>query len=353
VRTSKEALTDALTGLGNRRKLVDDLGRELPLATPVQPLGVLLCDLDGFKLYNDAFGHPAGDALLARLGHRLRAAIGEDGSVYRLGGDEFCVVARLGLEGIEPLAQRMIEALTECGDGFDVGASYGGVVATGDLKTVEAALRAADQRLYANKSTGRRSAARQAADALLQALHERQPEMHDHLHGVGDLVAAVGARMGLAGDELDLLRQAGELHDLGKVAIPDSILSKPGPLDDEEWVFVRQHPVVGERIISAAPALAQVAKLVRASHERFDGSGYPDGRIGEEIPFGARIIAVCDANDAMIGPRPYRLGMSEELALDELRRCAGEQFDPAIVEVFCALRAEQRSESGLQRSASR
>ena len=353
VSTSRDALTDALTGLGNRRKLVDDLARELPGATPAQPLGVLLCDLDGFKLYNDAFGHPAGDALLARLGHRLDAAVGEAGAAYRLGGDEFCVIARLGSEGIEPLAQRTIEALSERGDGFDVGTSYGGVVATGDLKTVEAALRAADQRLYASKSGGRRSAARQAADALLQALHERQPELDDHLHGVGDLVAAVGDRMGLAGNELDLLRQAGELHDLGKVAIPDSILSKPGPLDDEEWTFVRQHPVVGDRIISAAPALAQVGKLVRASHERFDGSGYPDGRAGEEIPLGARIIAVCDAYDAMSGPRPYRLGMSEEVALDELRRCAGEQFDPKIVEVFCALRAEQRADSQLQRSASR
>ena len=343
--TSKEALTDALTGLGNRRKLVGDLERELPLSTPARPLGVLICDLDGFKLYNDAFGHPAGDALLARLGLRLDEAIGDDGSVYRLGGDEFCVIARLGVGGIEPMASRMIEALSECGDGFDVGASYGGIVAAGELTSVEAALRAADQLLYAGKSTGRRSAARQAADALLQTLHECQPELHDHLHGVGDLVTVVGERMGLAGDELDLLRHAGELHDLGKVAIPDSILSKPGPLDAKEWEFVRQHPLVGERIIAAAPALAQVGKLVRASHERFDGAGYPDGRAGEEIPLGARIIAVCDAYDAMIGPRPYRLGMSEELALDELRRCAGEQFDPAIVEVFCDLRAEERAEA--------
>jgi diguanylate cyclase (GGDEF)-like protein len=345
VRTSKEALTDALTGLGNRRKLIADLGRELPGASPERPLGVLLCDLDGFKLYNDAFGHPAGDALLARLGRRLDEVIGSAGSVYRLGGDEFCVVVPLADDGIDEIAAVTVAALSERGDGFDVGASYGGVVAAGDVKTVEAALRAADQRLYASKSSGRRSAARQAADALLQALHERQPELDDHLHGVGDLVEAVGERLGLSGDELDLLRQAGELHDLGKVAIPDSILSKPGPLDDEEWVFVRQHPVVGERIISAAPALAQVAKLVRASHERFDGSGYPDGRVGEDIPLGARIIAVCDAYDAMIGPRPYRLGMSEEVALAELRRCAGEQFDPTIVEVFCEVRALERAEA--------
>jgi diguanylate cyclase (GGDEF)-like protein len=342
VRTSKEAVTDALTGLGNRRKLVADLTRELPLATPARPVGLLICDLDGFKLYNDAFGHPAGDALLARLGHRLYEAIGATGAVYRLGGDEFCVVAPLGTEGIEPLAARTLEALSERGDGFDVGASYGGVIADGELSTVEAALRGADQRLYASKPSGRRSAARQAADALLQALHERQPDLEDHLHGVGDLVAAVGKRMGMAGDELDLLRQAGELHDLGKVAIPDSILCKPGPLDEQEWVFVRQHPVVGQRIISAAPALAQVGKLVRSSHERFDGTGYPDGKAGDEIPLGARIIAVCDAYDAMIGPRPYRLGMSEEVAIAEIRRCAGEQFDPAIVDVFCDVRALDR-----------
>jgi diguanylate cyclase (GGDEF)-like protein len=340
VRTSKDAITDALTGLGNRRKLIADLEQQLPLASPERPLAVLLCDLDGFKLYNDAFGHPAGDALLARLGHRLQHAVSLTGAAYRLGGDEFCVVAPLGDVGLESLAAATLKSLSERGDGFDVGCSYGAVVATGDVKAADDALRAADQLLYASKSSGRRSAGRQAADALLQALHERQPELDDHLHGVGDLATGVGERLGLSIEELDLLRQAAELHDLGKVAIPDSILSKPDSLDPDEWEFVRQHPLVGERIISAAPALAQVGKLVRASHERFDGAGYPDGKAGDEIPLGARIIAVCDAYDAMIGPRPYRLGMSEEVALDELRRCSGEQFDPEIVEVFCALRAD-------------
>jgi diguanylate cyclase (GGDEF)-like protein len=351
VRTSKDAVTDALTGLGNRRKLMADLAQQLPVASPERPLAVLLCDLDGFKLYNDAFGHPAGDALLARLGHRLQQAVNVKGAAYRLGGDEFCVVAPLGDVGLEFLAAVTLKALSERGDGFDVGCSYGAVVASGDVKRADEALRAADQLLYASKSSGRRSAGRQATDALLQALHERQPELYDHLHGVGDLATSVGERLGLSVEELDLLRQAAELHDLGKVAIPDSILSKPDSLDPDEWEFVRQHPLVGERIIAAAPALAQVGKLVRASHERFDGAGYPDGKAGEEIPLGARIIAVCDAYDAMIGPRPYRLGMSEELALDELRRCSGEQFDPAIVEVFLDLRAETSTE--FQSAASR
>ena len=140
--------------------------------------------------------------------------------------------------------------------------------------------------------------------------------------------------------ELEVLRLAGELHDIGKVAIPDAILSKAGPLDPDEWAIVHQHTLIGERILAAAPALSQVAKLVRSSHERYDGTGYPEGMRGDEIPLGARIVAVCDAFDAMIGPRPYRLGMSEEGALAELRRCAGTQFDPEIVDVFCAVRAD-------------
>jgi HD-GYP domain-containing protein (c-di-GMP phosphodiesterase class II) len=201
-------------------------------------------------------------------------------------------------------------------------------------------MRLADQRLYEAKQSGRRSPSRQSTDVLLQALRERDADLGSHLHDVGGLTAAVGARIGLEADELDVLRLAGELHDIGKVAIPDAILTKAGPLDPDEWAIVRQHTLIGERILAAAPALSQVAKLVRSSHERHDGTGYPAGMAAHEIPLGSRIVAVCDAFDAMIGPRPYRLGMSEEGALNELRRCAGTQFDPEIVEVFCALRAD-------------
>jgi HD-GYP domain-containing protein (c-di-GMP phosphodiesterase class II) len=121
------------------------------------------------------------------------------------------------------------------------------------------------------------------------------------------------------------------------MAIPDAILKKPGPLDHEEWEFIRGHTIIGERIVSAAPALAPVAKLIRSSHERFNGTGYPDSLKGDEIPLGARVVAVCDAYDAMIGPRPYRLGLSKDDAISELRRCAGAQFDPVVVDVFCGV----------------
>jgi two-component system cell cycle response regulator len=140
--------------------------------------------------------------------------------------------------------------------------------------------------------------------------------------------------MGMSDEEIDHLLQAAELHDVGKMAIPDAILKKPGPLDSEEWQFIRGHTVIGERIVSAAPALAPVALLIRSSHERWDGSGYPDKLMGDRIPLGSRIIAVCDAFDAMIGPRPHRLGMTDEEAIGELERCAGTQFDPKVVHIF-------------------
>jgi HD-GYP domain-containing protein (c-di-GMP phosphodiesterase class II) len=149
----------------------------------------------------------------------------------------------------------------------------------------------------------------------------------------------VGRHLGLEGEALDHVRVAAELHDVGKVAIPDAILNKPGPLDDDEWAFMRRHTLIGERIVAAAPALGQVARLVRSSHERWDGEGYPDGTAGEDIPLGARVIAVCDAYDAIVSDRPYRAARSAEEALDELHRCAGTHFDPAVVAAFVAVLA--------------
>jgi HD-GYP domain-containing protein (c-di-GMP phosphodiesterase class II) len=140
----------------------------------------------------------------------------------------------------------------------------------------------------------------------------------------------------MASPELDQLMEAAELHDIGKVAVPDAILDKPAALDEQEWGFMRRHTILGERILTGAPALREVARLVRASHERFDGRGYPDGLAGEEIPLGARIVAVCDAFDAMTSDRPYRSATSADDARRELERCAGSQFDPAVVAAFCA-----------------
>jgi two-component system, cell cycle response regulator len=332
----QEALTDSLTGLGNRRKLMDDLRRELQLASVASPRVLVLFDLDGFKRYNDTYGHPAGDTLLMRLGANLGRAIGPYGNAYRMGGDEFCVLVVTGAPSAKTIIGLAASALSEHGEGFTVRSSHGSVMLPHEARDATLALRIADQRMYAQKEDRRSSATRQARDILLQVLHEREPELGDHLKDVAKLALGVATRLELEGEDLDEVVRAAELHDVGKMAIPDEILHKRGPLSSDEWAFVRQHTIIGERILGAAPALMPVAKLVRASQEHFDGSGYPDGLAGEAIPLGARIVAVCDAFHAMTNTRPYRPPISAQDALAELQACAGTQFDPTVVSAFCA-----------------
>ena len=183
----------------------------------------------------------------------------------------------------------------------------------------------------------RASAARQSTDVLLQVLSERNTQLGDHLDEVTELCAAVGEALDLPDDQAVHVLRAASLHDVGKAAVPEAILDKPGPLDEDEWSYIRRHTLIGERILAAAPALAPAARLVRSSHERLDGRGYPDGLEGEQIPLGARIIAVCDAFEAMTADRPYRKAMSVEYALSELRACAGTHFDPAVVDALAAV----------------
>jgi two-component system cell cycle response regulator len=329
-----EALTDPLTGLPNRRSLMLDLDQQLPDATEEHPLGLVLFDLDGFKEYNDTFGHPAGDDLLVRLGERVADAVRGHGCAYRLGGDEFCVVLHPGAAGMDILIEACTAALREHGEGFDVTTSYGAVTAPAEIGSATEALQLADRRMYAHKGDRRVSAGRQSRDVLLRSLSERQPDLHLHLRGTADLVVAVGRELGMPSDELDDVARAAELHDVGKIAIPDAILEKPGPLDETEWAFMRRHTIIGERILMAAPSLHRVARLVRSTHERWDGNGYPDRLAGDEIPLGSRVVAVCDAFDAMTTNRPYRRRIGDPAAMAELRRCAGSQFDPAVVAAF-------------------
>jgi diguanylate cyclase (GGDEF)-like protein len=335
-----EAVTDALTGMGNRRRLMKDLARAVEEADTADPRLLALFDLNGFKRYNDTFGHPAGDHLLARLGQRLEKTMAPYGRAYRLGGDEFCALLRCAGTGPEPHLAAARAALTERGERFEVDSSLGFVMIPLEATSVEEALQIADRRMYSQKGQRRSSASRQTRDVLLTTLHERQPNLHAHLRDVADLSVAVGRRLGMSAEELDETARAAELHDVGKVAIPDAILDKPGPLDDEEWEFMRRHTIIGERILGSAPALAPVGKLVRSSHERYDGMGYPDGLLGDQIPLGARVVAVCDAYDAMTSDRSYRVSLSSAEALEELRHAAGAQFDPRVVQAFCEVHGE-------------
>ena len=341
VAATHESLTDGLTGLGNRRALVRDLDDAFGSGRrAVHTLA--LFDLNGFKGYNDTFGHAAGDDLLRRLGGQLAAAAGADAVAYRLGGDEFCVMFPGALEPGDAPLRAAINALRADGDRFAVTTSAGSVVMPRDAPTPGDALALADQRMYADKGAQRGVGHSAAREVLLQLLSEREPDLLRHMNDVAVLARAVARQMRLDAETTETTVRAAELHDVGKVAIPDSILHKPGPLDPDELRFMQKHTLIGERIVSAADAMRPVGLIVRSSHERWDGGGYPDGLAGEEIPFAARVVFVCDAFDAMTSERHYRPPLTPEQAMAELQRNAGTQFDPQIVAALADVLAAGR-----------
>ena len=332
-----EARRDPVTGLANRRQLFEDLELASRCDTPAL---LILYDLDGFKQYNDSFGHPAGDALLSRLGARLGRAVEGIASAYRMGGDEFCILLPDGEQSSDAVVAAGAAALAERGEAFSIGCSYGSALVKPGKVAGEEAMRVADQRLYARKQSSRASASRQSTDVLLSVLAERHPGFGEHSSGVAALAMLTAGKLGLDSVDTRIVGLAAELHDVGKMAIPDAILDKRAELDDAESAFMQRHTVIGERIVAAAPALMSIAPLVRSSHERVDGRGYPDGLSGSEIPLASRIVAVCDAFDAMVSGRHYRDPVARADATAELRRCAGTQFDPSVVDAFSVVVAD-------------
>jgi two-component system cell cycle response regulator len=332
-RSRSESLTDALTGVGNRRRLTADLDALLDRVTEDEPHLLVIFDLNGFKDYNDSFGHPAGDALLARLAAKLEAAVTPAGRAYRLGGDEFCTL----IPSSERLLDRAAAALSEQGESFSVSNAFGAVTLPHEATESSGALSLADERLYSHKQQLSAARAGGPQEVLLRTLAEREPELRAHVAGVAEVAAEVGRALGFENEQLEELRLAAELHDVGKLAIPDELLGRPGPLAPEERRFIEQHTLIGQRILAGAPVLRTVGEIVRWTHEHWDGKGYPDGLAGSEIPLAARIIAVCDAYSAMTSDRPYRRALAQADAIAELRACAGTQFDPSVVEAFCTL----------------
>jgi diguanylate cyclase (GGDEF)-like protein len=332
--TQAESLTDVLTGLGNRRALMRDLDDAAQRAQSGRPVVFVLFDLDGFKGYNDRFGHPAGDGLLARLGARLREVVGPDATAYRLGGDEFCILTASGAPDRDLVVARARAALSEQGDEFAVTASFGRVLIPAEAAAADDVLREADRRLYRHKNDGRASASRQGSALLLRAL-----EAHHAAVGRPDTVAAlaqaVARRLRLSDDVVAEIAHAAELHDIGKLGIPAAILERRGLLSAEEMQLVRRHTLIGQRILDAAPALSAAGRLVRSAHERWDGMGYPDGLVGEEIPLGSRIIFACAAFDAMSRSEADPVA-GRYHAVAELERCSGSQFDPEVVSALAA-----------------
>ena len=304
LRTRTRAAVDAdpVTGLPGRPRFRADLDTRLAgdgTAT------LLLARLDGFAAYDAAFGHRAGDALLVRLADELRRAVRDEAIAYRPSGTTFCALAGDDVISIDALERRVAAALREQGEGFAVAASVGRVTIPREATSSAQALRLADARA----DLARRAADPKPRDASpVAALADALALTGDHALGAAELAEAVAKRLGLSALERAHVRLASQLSGLGKLALPDALLGKAGHLTDEERGYVRDHPVIAERILLRARGLEAVAALVRSSREHFDGSGHPDGLAGEEIPLGARIVAVCDAFDAMLrtarGARP-------------------------------------------------
>jgi diguanylate cyclase (GGDEF)-like protein/putative nucleotidyltransferase with HDIG domain len=351
------ALTDPLTGLGNHRHFHERLQRDLDEAQERGvPLTLCLLDIDNFKQINDRFGHPVGDRVLAQVAARLR----QGGEAFRLGGDEFALLLprRDEHEGFS-IAKSIIERVADatCEHGGHVSISAG--IATYPQHGVERSelVRVADSALYLAKEHGKnrvrvyrpdllelvelrrlaegpdRAARLRAAASLAHAVDARDAYTGSHSYMVGELAARVAKRMGLESEQIELARLAGSLHDLGKLAIPEEILRKPGPLNEAERLVLERHPQIGFRMLDSL-GVEPVASWVLHHHERWDGDGYPDRLGGEAIPLGSRILFVADAYDAMTTDRVYRSKLSHERAISELERCAGTQFDPNVVSSF-------------------
>ena len=312
-----------------------------------RPLTVALLDIDGFRAVNAEGGYAAGDELLTAVGGVIERQTRAHDLACRTGGDEFAILLAETASGEACAAMERL--LLELED-VEVGATRGASASVGvaDLSVAvspEGLLAAAREGLETSRVAGGHRVSEcpgtpegdlvipgqtDVVSALASALEARDKYTGDHSESVVDVAGRVAESLAVAPAEVERIRTAALLHDIGKVGVPDEILHKPGPLDEREWDVMRQHPVIGERILRAIPGMGRVAKIVRHEHERWDGSGYPDGLAGADIPLGSRIILACDSYHAMTSTRPYREAMPHVDAVAELTSNAGTQFDPEV-----------------------
>jgi GGDEF domain-containing protein len=319
---------DPVSGLPGHDRLIADVERAL--GPDGYGAAVHVCVLQGMGRYNDAYGEACGDAMIGWLARKLSDAVAGRATVYRLRGASFAVMCTLA-EPCEDIPGLCGKALLEVGEGFVIRGAVGRATLPREASAAAAGIEMATRRAVGERRENPADAELRPPENPLDVLPLVRPR-----YGVAEVAARIGRRLGLDPSELDELEAAAHLRDVGNMALPSDVLTRAGELPAQEWEFVRLHTVVGERLLAANFGMESVARLVRASHERFDGSGYPDGIAGAAIPLGARVIAVCDAYDAMTSTRPYRLAMSRERAVEELRRCAGTQFDPIVVDAFLA-----------------
>ena len=328
---------DHLTGLYNRRFFDEELAR---LDTPRNmPLTLLLMDVNGLKLTNDAFGHQAGDRLLRTVADVLRRTCREDEIIARIGGDEFILLlpqtdeesaASLGIRLGEAFANVRMETGT-------LSVAFGWATKNDMSQAAGSVFITAENRMYQQKISEMNSVRSKAISFILETLYANISRERRHSENVGVLSGRIGAAMNLDAEAVKELVLAGKLHDIGKIAIGAEILDKNGSLNENEWLSVKRHPEIGYFILNSVSDYASLALIALAHQERFDGKGYPKGLSGGNIPLHARIIAVADAYDAMTSGRPYRPPLSSAEALREIHAASGTQFDPSVVEVFLSL----------------
>jgi diguanylate cyclase (GGDEF)-like protein len=368
-RLEEQATTDPLTGLYNHRHIHERLEEEFARAARSgSPLGVMMLDMDNLKFFNDSCGHLVGDESIRFAAGLFSKALRVSDILGRYGGDEFlAILPETGREQAEQVGQRIVSLLAEhpfsvadSGQRVPLGVSIGVACYPEDGMETRDLLALADAALYEAKGRGggRVVAARgnvpepPAAwslgfgflQSLLNALGHKDPYTRKHCEDNVRYVDRLSDELHLASDARESLRKAALLHDVGKIAIPDSTLLKPGPLDSGEWEVMRQHVQFGEMIVRGIAEISDAIEPVATHHERYDGTGYPRGLKGEEIPLLGRLLAVVDAYSAMTLDRPYRKALSHEGAKEELRKGSGSQFDPAVVEALLAvIEAEEQT----------
>jgi diguanylate cyclase (GGDEF)-like protein/PAS domain S-box-containing protein len=328
---------DPLTSLYNRSFFEEEVER-LNVRRQM-PMSIVMGDVNGLKIVNDAFGHLEGDRLLKAVSECLKSSLRSDDIIARWGGDEFIMLLpQTNTQSAESLVSRIKKALTQI-TGFDLPISVSfGIGTKSDVdQDFRETLVSAEEKMYRDKLLNNISMRSRTVKVLEKSLLNKSYETEEHTEKIKSLSRDFGKFIGLSEAELDNLLLLGALHDIGKIAVPEEILTKAGSLTSEEWKKIKSHPEAGFRIALSSPELVGIADEILSHHEWWDGSGYPRGLVGESIPLLARIMSIIDAYDVMTSGRPYKHPVSCEEAIEELRRCSGKQFDPGLVDSFVNL----------------
>lgn len=335
---------DHLTGLYNRRFFDEELRR---LNTPRNlPLSLLIFDVNGLKLTNDAFGHLAGDRLLKKVAQIMQEKSRSDDIIARVGGDEFVILLpQTDIKQAKELAKRINAALSqEHLEAGHVSISSGWAVKTRADEEIDEVFKSAENKMYQYKISERSSTRNEAIQFIMKTLYEKLPREQAHSERVSKISGLIGARLGMSNEEINELKTAGTLHDIGKIAIGNEILDKADELTNFEWLEIRRHPEISYSILSSLNDYAPLANIILFHHERYDGEGYPKGLLGDQIPLAARIIAIADAYDAMTYGRPYKEPLTVEVAIQEMTNGKNTQFDPEITDVFLQILSENNNQ---------